>query len=360
MDFSSKVASKLLLDGLENGENKNMLTSPLSYNAIMNMTAIGSSGATSDQILEFLQHKNMEEVKSEFSKLKEITKTKGGDAPEVIERHYNALVRNIDCKKPEMVVQETNEWASASTKGLIKEVLKTEHIAPDTTLILGNALYFKGLWEKEFTKTRTRDYSFHLLNGEQVMVPFMSGCKEYSHKSFENFQVARIPYKTGGDQKKKFAMYIFLPVEKDGLQSLLKTVNSDPEFFIKYCDLPIRNSVDVFRIPKFKFSYLTEKGAGIMKSMGLTLPFDMAKSELNEMIEEDRVHVSKIVQKAFIEVNEEGTEAAAVTFAGYVCGCPMYYTPTEFIADHPFMFIIREENSGVLFFAGTVLNPLEE
>ncbi|XP_016570759.1 serpin-Z3-like [Capsicum annuum] len=171
----------------------------------------------------------------------------------------------------------------------------------------------------------------------------MTGCYDYTYRSFEGYQVAKIPYDIGKkDDKKEFSMFIFLPNEKDGLPSLFKKVNSDPKFFTQNFRLR-REPLDAFYTPKFKFSYTAMKQViKTMREMGLTLRFDKKCEEITKIMEpHGPFFINRILQKAFIEVNEKGTVAAAVTeeFDDDL-GFPMCELP-RFVADHPFLFMIR-------------------
>ncbi|XP_033517350.1 serpin-ZX-like [Nicotiana tomentosiformis] len=139
---------------------------------------------------------------------------------ELVNTIYKTEAKVVDFQRKEEVVEEANLWASVASKGLITEVLKTKYLNEFTTVLFANALYFKGTWKEIFDEHHTRNQDFHLLNGDKISVPFMTGCKEYLYGSFEGVQVAKIPYLIGKDNK-EFSMYIFLPKEKDGLPNLL-------------------------------------------------------------------------------------------------------------------------------------------
>ena len=258
----------------------------------------------------------------------------------------------------EIVRNEVKLWVKDATKGLIKEVLSPGAVSGATIIILANALYFKGAWLYPFNAKRTRPKIFYPLVGEPIKVPFMTGTTEVKHffGSFEEFKVLKIPYKEGQDNR-RFSMYVFLPEEKNGLQDVIQRFNSNPNLLDKCFDLQKRHLSDML-IPKFKFSYGFE-AKEIMKNLGLTLPFETAAdfTEIIESLESGKVFVSSIVQESCIEVNEKGTKAAAATCASVQLVSRPPPRPS-FVANHPFMFMIREEISGIIFFVGVVLNPL--
>lgn len=259
--------------------------------------------------------------------------------------------------KPDEARNEVNLWADRETKGLIKEVLPPGSVDDRTALIFANALYFKGAWDLKFDASRTQQREFHRLKGQIVQVPFMTGFgfEEYLCRSFEGYKVLKLPYQSGLDTR-LFSMYFFLPEKKDGLSNLVRMFNSKPGFFNQKFDL-WRVELNDFWIPKFNFSFEFE-ASQTMKEMGLKRPFE-TRGELLEMVENTvvgrKLYLTKVFQKSQIEVNEEGTEAAATTAAiiRQQCG----YPTASFVADHPFMFMIREEASRVVFFTGAVLNP---
>lgn len=250
------------------------------------------------------------------------------------------------------VEEEVNLWASDATNNLIKELLPEGSLDEETVLVLANALYFKGQWDEKFDPSETQDGDFYLFNGTTVQVPFMTSKNEQLIQSFDDFQVLKLPYRKGQDER-RLAMYIFLPSRRDGLPDLVKKLSSDYEFLD---GLPFFKSAEVgnLRLPKFKISFQFEAST-TMKELGMVLPFsDVA--ELTEMVEpSSKLSVSNIFHKSYVEMNEEGTEAAAVTAGGLLPAS--YSPPRDFVADHPFMFMIREDVSRAVLFIGNVVNP---
>ena len=231
-----------------------------------------------------------------------------------------------------------NSWVEEATKGLISGPLSYESVNCDTAIIFANALYFKGLWDQKFDASRTQTRDFHLLNGQIVQVPFMTTNTRFHHyRSFAGFKVLKLPYQSGQDPR-KFFMYFFLPDEKDGLLNLIQKVKSNPGLLnIQQFDLTKERLTD-FWIPKFKFSFGFED-PDTTKKMGLMLPF--SPGELTEVVtcpySGKKLFVSNILHKSCIEVNEEGTQAAAVSVAICEPGCLRSdYEYPSFVADHPF------------------------
>ncbi|KAL6982862.1 hypothetical protein U1Q18_016256 [Sarracenia purpurea var. burkii] len=251
---------------------------------------------------------------------------------------------------------EVNSWAEKETNGLIKEVLPSGSVDSSTRLILANALYYKGEWNEKFDASKTKDHDFHLLNGSSVQVPFMTSKKKQLVSAFDGFKVLGLPYKQGED-KRRFSMYFFLPDAKDGLPALWEKVSSESVFLDRH--LPYQEvEVGDFRVPKFQISFGFE-ASKVLKGLGLVLPF--SGEGLTEMVDSPvgrDLYVSSIFHKSFIEVNEEGTEAAAASAGVVKLRALLSTNKIDFVADHPFLFIIREDMTNAVLFVGHLLNPL--
>ncbi|XP_027093996.1 serpin-ZX [Coffea arabica] len=360
----------------------NFVFSPLSIQVLLALIASGSKGPTQDQLLSFLKSTSTHDLNSLSSQLVNGVFADGGPSggprisfanavwvdqslhfkpsfKEIVDDVYKAASDRVDFQnKPDEVTNEVNAWVRKETNGLIREILPSGSVDGTTRLILANALYFKGAWLKKFDESNTREHEFHLVNGSSIQVPFMTRKKKQYISAFDGFKVLRLPYKQGGDDKRRFSMYFFLPDAKDGLPAFVDKVSSEPGFLENH--LPrSKVRVGVFRIPKFKISFGFEASQSL-KQLGLVLPF--SGEGLTEMVDSPvsrNLCVSSIFHKSFIEVNEEGTEAAAATAAKVVLMSYKHYDRLDFVADHPFLFLIREDMSGAVQFIGTLLNPLD-
>ncbi|KAJ4829486.1 hypothetical protein Tsubulata_001435 [Turnera subulata] len=283
---------------------------------------------------------------------------------------YRAEAKAVNFKtQAKQVEKEINLWAETETEGLIRELIAPGLLCgkPEPAIVLANALYFKGAWDDPF-KPSLFDMNFHLLDGGIIRVPFLSGNDRYEYYgSFETFKVLRLPYARGNDLNKQFSMSIFLPNRSNGLHDMIQEVNSDPGLFHKHMMLE-KVKLASLRIPKFKFSN-TFIVSETMQKHGLTLPFQLGGGPMGmvdwEMVDcpnPDKLMISLIIQKSFIEVNEEGTEAAAcdATVLSLGCSAAPRPNPLHFDADYPFMFMIKEDMSDTVFFTGVVLNPLAQ
>ncbi|TYI78471.1 hypothetical protein E1A91_D06G214400v1 [Gossypium mustelinum] len=386
--FCLLLANNILQEkGVENGSNT--VISPFSFHLLLSLIAVGSKGRTLEQLFHCLGSKSLEDINSLASQMVDLAspfnESNGvsiGEPDlsfvnaawvaqslklkpsfqEIVEGVYHAIAKEVDfANKAEQVVAEVNAWAETATRGLIRNLLTAEAlkvINEYTALILANALYFKGTWAQLFDTSKTKQRVFHLLDGEKVHVPFMTSNRfeRYLYNEFEDFKILKLPYKTS-QPTRKFAMHFFLPDAKDGLKNLLQVFKSNPEYFNKRFDL-VNRKISDFWVPRFKFEFEFEASEAMIK-MGLDLPFNRRKAEITEMVDSvtEPLFVRKMFHKCFIEVNEEGTEAAASTAVIIEQQQQSVYPNPSFVADHPFMFMIKEEISGVVFFVGAVLNP---
>lgn len=376
-DVALGITKQLLLT---EGKDSNLVFSPLSIHVVLSLIAAGSKGPTLDQLLSFLNSKSNDQLNSLASQLVAVVFADGSPSggprlsfangvwldkslslkpsfKQVVDTVYKATLDQVDFQtKAAEVTSIVNSWAEKETSGLIKEVLPSGSVDSTTKLIFANAIYFKGAWNEKFDASATKEYTFDLLNGSSVQVPFMTSKNMQVVSAFDGFKVLGLPYKQGED-KRSFSMYLFLPDAKDGLPALVEKVGSESRFLDRH--IPYQKvEVGDFRIPRFKISFGFE-ASNVLKGLGLVLPFS-AGGDLTEMVDSNvgqNLYVSSIYHKSFIEVNEEGTEAAAASAAVIkLRGLPL--PKVDFVADHPFLFLIREDLTGTVLFVGHVLNPL--
>ncbi|KAF7141106.1 hypothetical protein RHSIM_Rhsim06G0044800 [Rhododendron simsii] len=384
MEFCTRIANQLMLQKIyQKGFSKNIVSSPLSINVVLNMVVAGSKGSTLKRMLSFLRYKSVDEIHSKSRKMMAMA-ANGGNGPilnmvngawvdqrfplvpkyktEVLKGIFKCEANNVDFRtKANEVVNEINSWANTASRGLIPTIL--ESVSPETVLTLANGIYFKGIWHSdyEFVARWTTERKFYLPDGTSVLVPFMTSRNDYYYGSFDGCKVLKIPYQSGGPNR--FAMYFFLPDERDGLRNLLAKFDSDYGFLNQENFKLRKENLDEFWIPKFKFSFGFDVSE-VMDNMGQSSSFITNPRDLSEMMHNSE-HApginTNIIQKAYIEVDEKGTEAAAITCTGIVgCAMPQPKKSYCFVADHPFLFMIKEEMSGLVLFTGAVLNPIQK
>ncbi|KAL9860977.1 putative Serpin family protein [Arabidopsis thaliana] len=195
-------------------------------------------------------------------------------------------------------------------------------------------MYFKGAWEEKFHKSMTKDRDFHLINGTSVSVSLMSSYKDQYIEAYDGFKVLKLPFRQGNDTSRNFSMHFYLPDEKDGLDNLVEKMASSVGFLDSH--IPSQKvKVGEFGIPKFKIEF------------GFSASRAFNRLGLDEMA---------LYQKACVEVDEEGAEAIAATAVVGGFGCA-FVKRIDFVADHPFLFMIREDKTGTVLFVGQIFDP---
>ncbi|KAH7850107.1 hypothetical protein Vadar_028073 [Vaccinium darrowii] len=347
MEFCERnIATQLMLSEIQNGSSKNMVSSPLSINLILNMVAAGSTGHTLKRMLGFLGCKTIAEIKAKSRKMMAVAKGGGSSEEsnngpiltmvngawvdqrfplvprykeEVLKRIFKCEANMVDFRtKAAQVVDQINSWANTASRGLIKKILTHESVSRETTLILTNALYFKGIWDfdHKFDSRRTENRKFYLLNGSTVLVPFMTSNQRYHCGLFDGFKVLKIPYQNRKDND--FSMYFFLPDDRDGLQNLLLQFDSNSGFLNqKYFKLR-EEKLDELWIPKFKFSFDFDVSK-VMNNMGESLLFIENPRDLSEIMrnsEDVPFFIPQMDQKAYIEVDEKAQRLSPSLICG--------------------------------------------
>ena len=258
--------------------------------------------------------------------------------------NYGAGLREVDfVRQTEAARRTINRWIEEQTRGKIKNLLAGGTLTPLTRLVLTNAIYFKGDWASKFKKEYTQDSPFKLSAGKSVKAPMMNQTGKFGYAETKDLQVLRMPY-VGKD----LSMVIFLPKKLDGLADVEKLLRkTGPDALLESLE---RQELDVF-LPKFKMTSMFDLSKAL-PAMGMKDAFT-EKADFSRMDGRRGMFISAVVHKAFVDVNEEGTEAAAATGVMIAWGS----APHVFRADHPFLFIIRHDKTGVVLFMGRVVNP---
>ena len=267
-------------------------------------------------------------------------------------RFYQAEVAALDFDSPE-AARRINRWASDATRGRITEMVQPP-LEPELVLYLMNAVYFKGRWRDEFREDRTRPMPFRSPAG-QVQRPMMTRTDTYRHLRGEGFQALRLPYR--GD---RFAMYVLLPDSSSSVAALRRRLT--PQAWAEWMGGFGAREVRVV-MPKYRLN-LESRLNRPLQEMGMADAYSPRSADFGAMLPAEylarrNAYVSEAKQKVFIEVNEEGTEAAAVTGIRVgVTSAPA--EPLSFVVDRPFLVAIRDDQTGALLFIGQVNDPVTE
>ncbi len=268
-----------------------------------------------------------------------------------LETRYASAFHRVDFANQSGAVRGmVNEWAKQSTLGKIPEVLPNDLPTPDTRLILANAVYFKGKWAKPFDKDNTRDADFHCGDKVTIQVPTMHKTAVFGYSDSGKLKVLQIPF-----EGQSFSLVVLLPARNDGLAGLEQSLA--PKEWSGLIQDTRRTVVHVF-LPKFKIESDLILNAPLI-SLGMKSAFDRDQADFSGMNGKRNLFISHVLQKAMIEVSEEGSEAAAATT---VVGIAKSEAPRKdpppvpvFRADYPFLFAIRDDRTGDLLFMGRMV-----
>ncbi len=340
------------------------------------MLYAGAKGATADQIASTLHFEGHSDIHATFNYLIE-----GLNAPsrskcyelrianalwiqddykifpeylEIIENSYFGGISKMDFKnQSEDARNKINKWVEDRTENKIKDLLKPEMVNVLTRLILTNAIYFLSEWSKKFKKHNTNEESFTLINGQKVKVPMMYQKEMHIYYENQDFEALELTY-----FRDELSMGIILPKKVDGIIEIEKSITS--ENLTGWIRPKLFQEVEVY-LPKFKITS-EFKLAETLKEMGIVDAFDQDKADFTGIAPKDpnlNLFISEVVHKTYVDVNEEGTEAAAATAAVMLLGAaPEEPRPTPiFRVDHPFLFFIMDVKTKNILFLGRIMDP---
>jgi serpin B len=269
---------------------------------------------------------------------------------ELVQWHYAAAIKQVDFQNAtEDARREINTWVEKQTQDKIKDLLQPGIVDSATRLVLTNAIYFKGNWASKFMKEHTRTEDFNVTAEQKVPAAMMHQTDKFKYLDEKELQVLEMPY--AGDT---LAMVVLLPRKIDGLSEIERTLT--PESLAHSLAKLHRVEVHV-ALPKCQFVAESQL-QDALSQMGMPLAFRPGEADFSGMDGKRDLFLSAVVHKAFVDVNEEGTEAAAAT--GAVAG--LAAAPVQrlvFRADHPFLFLIRDTRSGGILFMGRLTRPMK-
>jgi serpin B len=271
----------------------------------------------------------------------------------LVQSDYGAGFHRVDFKtSPEGVRATINQWVEQQTNNKIQNLLQPGVLTPVTRLVLTNAIYFKGNWQDQFDKDSTQNEEFHLSAAQFVMAPLMHRTGSYLYYDGGSFQALELPYASN-----EISMVVLLPKDTEGLPALEKsfTAAAASEWIQK---LAPEDKV-ILTLPRFTMTQQFELSS-VLATMGMPKAFSNA-ADFSGMTGKLDFTISAAIHKAFIDVNEQGTEAAAATaivMRATAARMPIPEPPPiVFRADHPFLFLLRDEKTGGILFMGRVADP---
>ena len=363
--FAAKFYASLAKDN----PGRNIFFSPYSISTAFSILYAGASSDTARQIAEtFSFSTDTEKLASSFSELQKNLNTYNQQQvalfsvanavwirddfklnpqySDLIKKSYETELSTSDFKEPEAVRTKINEWVSEKTAKNISELFAKGDLNGTPELVLANAVYFKGRWRNAFNKNSTRAGKFSVSSSTLVNVRMMHQKKNFSYSEKDNVQVIELPYSNG-----ELSMLVILPKDAGGLATLEQglTIEKINRFSQNLWDKEVS-----LNFPKFKISYRINlkdslKKEGVLDAFG-------PKADFSLMAEGKSLFITNALHKAFAEVDEEGTEAAASTAVQMSLTAKREIIP-EFNADRPFLFIIRENQYGSILFMGRITDP---
>ena len=356
-------------------EGDNIFFSPYSISTAVGMAYEGANGKTATEIQSVLDLPADRATRLNQTKEVQASLNKEGTAYELntanaywlrdgadLEDAYKAAIvdyylahgEELDfAGHPSDSVDTINEWVSTQTNGKIKNLLSPADINSLTYLILTNAVYFKSDWKYTFDASATEDMDFTPATGAAFQTPTMHMCDKsigINYAANDDMQMVQLPYKN-----EELSMLVLLP--KDGKLSTVETALSS-EYIKGLKDKISSEWMDIY-LPKFKFEQKYAL-APLLSDMGMPTAFS-DEADFSGITKNADLHISSVIHQAFVEVNEQGTEAAAATAvtmeAGSAIGSEPEPEPIEFRADHPFIFLIEHKETGEILFMGKVSSP---
>lgn len=360
--FAFDIFSRVLKDA-QTGEN--VIISPLSISYALSMTVNGATGETRDSILKALRvagitpgelnnsYKNLTQAllsvdKRINMKIANSVWTENDFVVkqafiDILTNFYDAESRSFDIKDAEAPAK-INSWIEDKTNGLIKDMVT--RLEDNTVMLLINAIYFKGKWKFQFDAAKTIQEEFLRSDGTSLEVPFMKQKEDFKAYRGDGFVLAEFPYGQGN-----FVMDIILPDNNDGVGGFLSGFNSGS--FNNWISQMQEQEIDV-SFPRFKYGF-KKKLKEILSGMGMGIAF-RDEADFSDISEQYDLLINDVTHQAFIETNEEGTEAAAATIVDIgITSVPAQ--PLVLRLDHPFLYLIRETTTNSIIFMGRVTDP---
>lgn len=367
-DANTVFGFDLLQQIAETQPGENIFISPFSVSSALQMVASGAVGETKTQMESVLQTVDVpsgqlnaacKNLNQSLTAPRDAVLTLANsiwyqkEAPlkpafvDTNKKFFGAELAGVDFKNP-VSAQTINGWADKNTRGKIRDIVSFP-FPPLTRVVLANAIYFKGKWEKAFDKEKTHPQDFHFVNGGTKSIPMMNQDGKFVYEETPDFQAVRLPYKGG------LQMQLFLPVTNSGPQKLIASF-ADKDSWQKI-QSGFGERKGAVTLPKFKIEYSVALNDSL-QALGMKLTFDPKAANFSAMSTAP-LFISAVKQKSYVAVDEEGTEAAAVTTVTMTSLAMMKpVKPFKMVLDRPFMFVITDDATRTVLFMGIVNDPL--
>jgi len=369
VDANNQFAFELYSE-LNKNQQGNVFYSPYSISAALAMTYEGARGDTASEMKSVFHFPESKILRPNFAAIYNSVNKKGKDYKlntgnalwvqqnysfleeylSTVESYYGGKAANVDfARETEKSRQTINSFIEEQTNDKIKELIPLGYIDRGTKLVLTNAIYFKGTWEWEFDKSDTREQDFKITEEDVVKVPMMYMKNEetsFNYVDTGDLQILELPYK-GGD----ISMLVLLP--KGDMGSIEASLST--EKLEEWKGQMQETKLDGIYLPKFEFDMKYLDMGGTLGALGMPTAFSL-EADFSGMTGDKGLVIKHVIHQAYVKVDEKGTEAAAAT--AVIMGMMGKVGPRKvFKADHPFIFIIQERETGNILFMGNVVDP---
>uniref|UniRef100_A0A1Y9H1X6 Serpin domain-containing protein n=1 Tax=Anopheles dirus TaxID=7168 RepID=A0A1Y9H1X6_9DIPT len=364
---SNNFAVKLYQQVSAKNVGENVVISPFSISACLSLAAMGAGGLTAEEMYSVLQFGSPKEKQTVADNYRQLMARLSTDSTVnvankiyvmqnyAVKSAFNAIATDnfrseaeqVNFAESAVAAKKINGWVEQKTNNKIKDLISPDSLDEQSRMVLVNAVHFKGTWTYQFDPTMTRPFPFWLSETESRDVPMMNIKKHFAYNNFEEHGFSALELTYGGSD---MTMLLLLPNERMGLAALEEKLPS-----LNLAELTTKmhkQEVEVF-LPKFKIEFMRDLNDDLT-ALGMGRMFTDA-AEFPDLLEDSEpLKVSKVVHKAFIEVNEEGTEAAAATGMVMMTCAMIISMPIIFSADHPFLYALQDAHKNILFIGKTL------
>jgi len=350
------------------GNNTNLMVSPLSVSMAMGMTRNGAAGSTLEAMTNTLGYSGMSdsEINESYKYIIETFSTLDPKVKMQIansiwyrntfnveqafllsnQQYFDASVAPLDFTSPS-AIGIINTWVNEKTNQLIPKII--EEIPADAVMYLINAVYFKGQWKYQFAKDKTQPKPFYLSDGAEVQAQSMAQHALLKYYAGTGFEAIELPYNQGN-----YSMAVILPEQGKSVNDIISMLSQENwnSWSRQFAEKDIQ-----LQLPKFRYEYDEEQMKQILSDLGMAVAFDSDQADFTRINANGGLYISRVKHKTFIETNEEGSEAAAVTSVEVGVTSVGPDQPYFFAVNRPFIYFIQEKSTGTILFIGTVMNP---
>ncbi len=365
---SSEFNTNLFKESFKVSDNKNVVVSPLSVKMALSMAAQGADGQTVEEMNRVI---GLDETSNEYFRRLIEDVVKDSDVTiniansvwlrqglefnfaylDILNSYYMAQASTLNFKDLSSK-DKINNWVKEKTNGKIEEIV--EEIKPQDIAFLINAIYFNANWSTPFEEEYTQQKDFTLLNNSKVKAQLMTRTASFQYQENDQFQAVELPYGEEG----RYVMRVYLPNESQKFEDFVNSITGKD---LEEWGNGFSSMRGTLQLPKFKTEYSSSL-KDMLISMGIKKAFDSGSADFSKMIttKGENVYISEVMHKTYIDVNEKGTEAAAVTNIGMsMTSAPSLEETFEMIVDRPFVFTIDDKESREALFIGAIINPLQ-